>query len=492
MSLPAKRRAPLREQNLKSKWRWRRVTVIALMVAIGGIAATVIIGPQSLKSLLVRAQVPAVPEFDLNEVEPRVASAVVEAREAVAADQTSAQRWGDLGKVCDIHGFLAEAATCYEVAMELQPREMRWPYLLAFAHDQRDQPASVSIPLYTQALSLKPDYWPALVRRGDVHAKVHDHAKAEADFARAAQLAPNEAGVFRRLGIAQLELDKSSEAVQSLSRAAQLNPNDQSTHAALAKAYTAIGDAARAEEASRNAAASRPSAELTDPVREEVVALGVSSTIAIMRADQHMRAGAFDRARADLRIALEARPDDVAVHARLGRACAALGKRDEAAYHFKRAIEIDPTHAASHVRLGSLMNDMGNFDLAIQHLQKAVELEPDNGASRALLAITYTRSGKIDEALAEFQRSTELTAPTDIVEFNWGNALMRKGDATNAAMHYASSIALNPDQPDAHFNLGVALEQLGRTDEAIVAYQQAVNLSPQHRAREHLLRLTQR
>jgi tetratricopeptide (TPR) repeat protein len=466
--------------------------VIAIVVLAAGAITYFTVGPSGIQGLIAPIEPPAIPELELQEVEAPVVRALTEARAAVVANPQSAEHWGRFGQVCDIHGFLTEAVVCYEFAMNAAPRDARWPYLLGFVYELRDEPASKSIALYARTLERRPDYWPAMVRRGDASMRVQDFAAAHADFARAATFVPSDPAVLRRLGQAQLELGQIEDAIATLSKAAQLNANDQSTHAALAKAYSSAGDSVRAEQASQQAAAAKPNSELSDPIREQVVALGVSSTIVLMRADQFMRNGAYDRARENLQLALQVRPNDAAVHARMGRACAALGRPDEAIQHLKRAIEIDPTHAASYVRLGSLMNDMGHTDPAVQHFTRAVELEPENGASHALLAIALTRAGHLDEALTHFERSHELSPASDVVEFNWGNAFMRKGEVSSAAEHYSRAIALNLNYADAHFNYGIALEQLGRIDDAMRAYEMAVRINPQHRAAEHLARLTSR
>jgi tetratricopeptide (TPR) repeat protein len=57
---------------------------------------------------------------------------IVEARrQAVLAAPQSGSAWGELGMACGAHDALDEAEVCYRRAMELDPREARWPYLLA-------------------------------------------------------------------------------------------------------------------------------------------------------------------------------------------------------------------------------------------------------------------------------------------------------------------------------------------------------------------------
>lgn len=468
----------------------KTVIIVSVVLVLGAAVAFVVVSPAGVRDFFSPVTPPPVPDLYLDDLEPRVAHALSQARDAVVADPTSVERWGKLGMVCDIHGFSAEAVTCYEFAIQLAPDDARWCYLLGFLTFQNMEQSAKSKAMFEKTLHLLPDYWPAMVRLGDVFMREHDYATANTYFSRANAIAPDQAAVLRRLGQSQFELGQTQASIQSLERAATLSPDDESTHAALSKSYGAAGDTARAEaEAEKARTSKQNSADMPDPLREQVAALGVSSTIVIMHADQYMRQGAFDRARDSLLIALESRPDDVAVHARLGRAYAALGMKTDAVRHLRRAIEIDPTHAASYIRLGSLMNDLGNTEQATQSFAKAVELEPDNGAAHALYAIALMRSDRLDEAIQQFERGAELTDANEMIELNWANALMQKGEPLKASDHYARAITINPNQPDAYFNYGIALEQLGRIDDAMRAYEAAARINPQHPAAQRLLQI---
>jgi len=467
----------------------------ALFAIVTGLAALGVavfaIGPSNIQRWLDPVQLPPIPSLTLVDVEPRVIAALTEARISLEANPESAAAWGRFGMVCDIHGFSAEAMACYQAAMQLDPDDPRWPYLLAYQAFLNNEDAARCIELYTRTLKLTPKYFPAMARLGDVYMRVHDYTAARTHFSNAASVGSDQAAVFRRLGQAQLELGQTREAIGSLERAAALAPDDQSTRSALAKAYGAAGDNVRSEAESRQAASSRANAaEMNDPIRNEVVALGASSAILIHRADQYIRKGENDRAVTDLKIALEARPNDAAIHARLGRAYAAMSRRDQAMIHLRTAAQLEPGNAVTRVRLGSILLDLARHEEAVSEFLAAIEVEPNNGATHALLAIALLRSGKAADAILSFERSASMLQPTDIIEFNWGNALMQAGNPPAAVQHYANALALNPNQPDTLFNLGVALEQLGRPNEATSAYQRAVQLNPQHRAKEHLARLS--
>ena len=52
-------------------------------------------------------------------------------RQAVLAAPRSGTAWGELAMAFDAHDTSAEAVACYRRAMELDPTDARWPFLLA-------------------------------------------------------------------------------------------------------------------------------------------------------------------------------------------------------------------------------------------------------------------------------------------------------------------------------------------------------------------------
>src|SRR5206468_11585100 len=52
-------------------------------------------------------------------------------RRAVLAAPRSGTAWGELAMAFDAHDASAEAGACYRRAMDLDPNDARWPFLLA-------------------------------------------------------------------------------------------------------------------------------------------------------------------------------------------------------------------------------------------------------------------------------------------------------------------------------------------------------------------------
>jgi tetratricopeptide (TPR) repeat protein len=63
--------------------------------------------------------------------DPLTRKAIENKRQAVLAAPKSGAAWGELGMAFDAHDTATEAQACYRRAMDLDPKDARWPFLLA-------------------------------------------------------------------------------------------------------------------------------------------------------------------------------------------------------------------------------------------------------------------------------------------------------------------------------------------------------------------------
>src|SRR5438094_6294884 len=74
---------------------------------------------------------PPPPPIPAGLTDPPARKVVEGKREAVLAAPRSGTAWGELAMVFDAHDASAEAVACYRRAMDLDPNDARWPFLLA-------------------------------------------------------------------------------------------------------------------------------------------------------------------------------------------------------------------------------------------------------------------------------------------------------------------------------------------------------------------------
>jgi tetratricopeptide (TPR) repeat protein len=74
---------------------------------------------------------PPVPSIPAELTDPPARKVVEEKRQAVLAAPKSGTAWGELAMAFHAHDASAEAMVCYRRAMDLDPNDPRWPFLLA-------------------------------------------------------------------------------------------------------------------------------------------------------------------------------------------------------------------------------------------------------------------------------------------------------------------------------------------------------------------------
>ena len=96
--------------------------------------------------------------------EPAIGAAVAERVAQVEQEPGSAEAWGRLGIVYDIHDFHTEAIQCYQEARARDPNDYRWVFLMGICKNVGDQQGALAH--LEEAARLNPGYAPIHVNVG--------------------------------------------------------------------------------------------------------------------------------------------------------------------------------------------------------------------------------------------------------------------------------------------------------------------------------------
>ncbi|EPX57667.1 Tetratricopeptide repeat protein [Cystobacter fuscus DSM 2262] len=219
---------------------------------------------------------------------------------------------------------------------------------------------------------------------------------AVAAFQRALELKPDEPEFHYRLGLALLESEQYAAAVGPLRRAAELAPERAGIRLPLAKALHRTGDEPGAVAALSVLVRKEPSPAEVATARALMNQLADPFTRFPKAAESKLEEGmrylqeldaphpaiiAFEEILRDY-------PDLAVVHALMGLAWQRLDDAGRAVEEFKRAIELAPADGKNHFYLGELYLARQRPEAALPHLEKAVELNP-------LLDMAWFRLGDI-------------------------------------------------------------------------------------------------
>lgn len=374
----------------------------------------------------------------LRQVVTRSDASLRDAIDSHASDATIGQAAGSLGELYQANRYAERASAAYAMAMDLDPQNARWPYLMANLRQERGETESV-IPLLERTLELSPGYSPAWLKLADSQFKQGDTEAAQASYERRLTLTPGDP--WAHLGLARIAQarDEWEVAESHLQSAIETNPDNGPALRLLATVQEHFGreaeraDAqARADEASRFTPAPDPWIEglfeysydieslLTNVTRYAYVGNGEISQRLFNRARQldpenpevyllfAQHAQSPDEAVMAYQTAISLDPDNVEAHELLGELLLLANRPTEAEPILRRAIALGSRSASTYKNLGLALAAAGRFDEAIAMIRQALVLSPQAAGAHYSLGYVLRAAGRRTEAIREFRRLLEL------------------------------------------------------------------------------------
>jgi tetratricopeptide (TPR) repeat protein len=364
--------------------------------------------------------------------------------EAAATTDRGAVRgaaWGELGRLYDVYGFSAAAATCYRNAAVLDPGRFEWHYYLA-----RLERAGGSLEAAERALGKAMDLAPedAAARVELARLRVDQGRLTDGVRETTAVLAGDPDHVAARLVRAQAsqELEEWAAAAADYERLLALQPSATRLHQPLALAYRALGDLERAE--SHLARRGDSFVEADDPWVVALQSLRAGVKRDLDEAEALYARGDFAAAEAAFATAIAQDPEVARAHLGRGSALKELGRLQEALAAYGEALEIQPAYAKAHYNRGTVLALLGDDRAALAAYDEALAIEPDNTEAR----------------------------------FNRANALLRSERFAEAEAAYAGLIADNPGNGSAHLGRAASLLGMGDDAGAVAALEESDRVFP--------------
>jgi tetratricopeptide (TPR) repeat protein len=287
----------------------------------------------------------------------------------------------------------------------------------------------------------------------------------------AAQLLPNDAGVYNNLGNALGRLGELDEAVASFRRALLLNPDFAEAHNNLGHALLDLGQPGNAAASCRRAIGLRPRyAEAHDNLGCALLELG-----------------RFDDAAASHRRALEIEPGFAEARNNLGLALLELGRVDDALASYRRALEINPKFAEAHNNLGNALRSLGKLDDAVTSYRRALEIKPNFAAAHCNLGVAQRLQSRTAEAQASCRRALEIDPQSAAALMVLADASADRGQFAEAEDLFNRALSIEPESPEACAGI-VRLRKMTPGDAAWLARAQRIAGQPLPARREVPLR----
>jgi tetratricopeptide (TPR) repeat protein len=364
---------------------------------------------------------PRFPKLVITDFPKEVQKQVQQAYAAAREHPSDAEASGKLAMLLDLYHRPEEAALCYDRAMQLAPREFKWPYYEGSLRTRQKQRAQ-AVALFRQALHLNPRYLPARLKFAESLLEDAKLEESRAVYAAILKEDPDTAEAYYGLGrIANLQ-GESAKALQSFQRAVELFPTYGAAHYALAQTERKLGNSAPAEAQLKLYQANRNIVPpIEDPLRDAMRNLD-------MAAASHLAWG----------IDLEQ-----------------VGRTEDAIAETEKAAALDPTLVQAQLNLVILYGREGDFTKAEEHYQKAVALNPHQFPDIYYdYGVLLMNAKRFPEAERAFRQAIEIKPAYADAHNNLGFLLEQDGKLDEAAAEYRKAVEAKPDFRQAHYNLG--------------------------------------
>jgi len=429
------------------------------------------------------SEVPAIDAERLRDYRTLTANALEHAAEPMQA-QVAANTYGDLCARYLHYELHDAAAVCLDQLRELAPADFQWAYFKLLLHialgDLEAARASAE-----EALTIRPDDPPTLIRRAELLVATGDVDAAEAAYEAAIEAYPESATARVGLGYIALERGDPAKALQIFQEVAASQPEGSEANHHVGLAYRALGDADRAAEAWRlNRDILIP---MYDPLLERLRPLEEDVTLPLDRAVAAAAEGDHERAVALYEEILAANGTDDEVHFRLAGSLLVLGDAGRGERHLRRAIALNPEHPGAHFALAMFLAREGRRAEGARHLERAADLAPENLSWRLQRAQVRASSGNTAGAASELEQIVARDPGMVEARRMLSAVLVGSGRTEEAAVQLQALVALTPDDLQARFNLGLMLFETGRYAEARRALDDTLGRFPGDVATRHLL-----
>lgn len=463
------------EKRVSSRWM-----SVALLLIIAGAA----IGVWWWR--LRPADVPAPPRpASLDQADPTVRDLIVRGMEIVRTRPTDAESRRELGMMFEANGFFAEAAACYQTAVDLAPDDWLNHYRLALAQGNRLSEIERALAHLQRAVDLNPAYPAGHWRLGFWLLDLGRTADAEQRFKAALDLDRHSPAA--RLGMARVRLDQQAyrEAVRLLEPLWQArSPNTPYASLLLGRAYRGLGEDEAARSALLRGQGSTPVLGDEHQTLPAEYRVGVESQMEV--AKMFAQQGQTARAVQVLETLVAQRSDDLNLVNNLAIAYRTNNQLPQAERTVRDLLDVHAEFAPGHLSLAAVLYQQSFApqadrtslrDEAMAHLDRALTINPSLSDALRHKATMFEEDGLYAEAARSWLDVVRADPSDPFASYQAGRVARLAGLVAEAVEQLEQSVTAMP-LPVTLLELAQAYMDQGRLEEAARTIGRAVDLNP--------------
>jgi Tfp pilus assembly protein PilF len=150
----------------------------------------------------------------------------------------------------------------------------------------------------------------------------------------------------------------------------------------------------------------------------------------------HQRAGDFEQALVNYKLALQRNELNVEAHNNLGGLYLGRNLLGEAVREFERALAIDPAYVPARVNLSATFYKQGRFDAAAAQSREVLRVDPRNVDAFVNLALAQKGGGQVADSQISLRRALELDPHHALAHYNLARQYEDGGETLRAFEHY--------------------------------------------------------
>jgi putative PEP-CTERM system TPR-repeat lipoprotein len=357
---------------------------------------------------------------------------------------------------------------CSEANPEVAKRE----YLESGNRYFKQKKYNESIVEYRNAIQQDPKFGEARFQLAEAYQAINDLPNALREYARAADLLPNDTRAQLKAGDFLLLAGRYEDAKARAERVVKSDPKNIDAHILMGNAMAGLKDLETAVKQLQEAINLDPKQSKT------YINLGVL----------HLARNKRDDAEAAFRKALEMEPQSVPAHLSLANYLWATGRAAEADLLLQRAVQLDPGDLLANRALAVFYLVSNRAPEAEKYLKTIAE-RSNQSAARIALADYYLATQRMDEAVKVLEAVVTEKGAFNEAKTRLAAAEYASGDPAGAHKNLDEILAREPDNADVLAIKGRVLLAENRVDEALVRAQAAVAANPRSPQAQYTLGL---
>ncbi len=309
--------------------------------------------------------------------------------------------------VLEAHTLYLPAALAFERAIRLDPKQFAWRYYLALTQEGAAQPEQ-ALAAVSDALRIRPDYTPAVLKRGELLLKLGRFQESDAVLEPLLAKNPGSAETLYTLGRLKFAQGDFAAAEDLYRRASQAYPTYGAAWFGLAEAGRRLG---HNEESEKNFRLAESYKDRTPPSDDELLravrklAIGIENRLA--EAKRLMDRRQFDQASRIYKEVLITHPDnpDSLVNLLYMAQFPNQSSPEEVEVLYATASRVSPGVPQVYLYYGTALASQGKYEAAAAAIEKGIALKPDDGEAQAWLADTFMRQHQPAQAIEHYRRA---------------------------------------------------------------------------------------